>query len=174
MVKSIIDIPAIGSRCGGRIETGDRQNYRRKPGSSRWSYGRSQRAAKPDRLCFSSNAAVCRKPNEYPDEHSSWGRFLLFFLRDHTTRPPHHQILHGHGLLCRGVPQLIEKAKQILGVDPGETTPDGEFTLELCRCVGACSQAPVIVIDEESYGRVRPNKLPQIIRSVQTQKEAAS
>ena len=63
-----------------------------------------------------------------------------------------------------GTAQLIDKAKQVLGVDIGQTTPDGQITMEICRCVGACSQAPVIVIDEELHGRVRPNKLPQIVK----------
>jgi NADH-quinone oxidoreductase subunit E len=96
--------------------------------------------------------------------------FYSFFV---TSPRGRHTIKFCMGTACYvgGVPQLIEKAKQILNVEPGETTPDGEFTLELCRCVGACSQAPVIVIDEETYGRVRPNKLPQIIRSVQAKKE---
>ena len=66
-----------------------------------------------------------------------------------------------------GVPQLIEKAKQVLGIDVGETTPDGMITLEICRCVGACSQAPVIVVDEEVLGRVKPNKIPQTINQLQ-------
>jgi NADH-quinone oxidoreductase subunit E len=96
--------------------------------------------------------------------------FYSFFV---TSPRGRHTIKFCMGTACYvgGVPQLIEKAKQLLQVEPGETTPDGEFTLELCRCVGACSQAPVIVIDEETYGRVRPNKLPQIIRSIQTKKE---
>jgi NADH-quinone oxidoreductase subunit E len=99
--------------------------------------------------------------------------FYSFFV---TSPRGRHTIKFCMGTACYvgGVPQLIEKAKQILNVEPGETTPDGEFTLELCRCVGACSQAPVIVIDDESYGRVRPNKLPQIIRSIQTKKEGAA
>ena len=66
--------------------------------------------------------------------------------------------------------QLIEKAKQVLGVEPGQTTKDGTITLEICRCVGACSQAPVIVIDEDSHGRVRPNKLPQLVRASRTKR----
>jgi len=41
------------------------------------------------------------------------------------------------------------------------------ITLEICRCVGACSQAPVIVVDEEVLGRVKPNKLPQTIKQLQ-------
>lgn len=96
--------------------------------------------------------------------------FYSFFV---TSPRGRHTIKFCMGTACYvgGVPQLIEKAKQVLNVEPGETTPDGEFTLELCRCVGACSQAPVIVIDEETYGRVRPNKIPQLIRSVQAKKE---
>jgi NADH:ubiquinone oxidoreductase subunit E len=66
-----------------------------------------------------------------------------------------------------GTPQLIEKAQQALGVKMGETTPDGAITLEVCRCVGACSQAPVVVVDEELAGRVRPNKLPQLLHKCQ-------
>lgn len=95
--------------------------------------------------------------------------FYSFFV---TTPRGRHTIKFCMGTACYvgGVPQLIEKAKQVLDLEPGETSSDGEFTLELCRCVGICSQAPVIVVDEEVYGRVRPNKLPQIIRSVQAKK----
>jgi NADH-quinone oxidoreductase subunit E len=92
--------------------------------------------------------------------------FYSFF----TTNPRgRHTIKFCMGTACYvgGVQQIIEKAKQVLGVEPGETTKDGAITLELCRCVGACSQAPVIVVDEESHGRVKPNKFPQIIRAIQ-------
>jgi NADH:ubiquinone oxidoreductase subunit E len=92
--------------------------------------------------------------------------FYSFF----TTQPRgRHTIKFCLGTACYvgGMPQLIEKAKQVLGVEPGQTTKDGSITLEVCRCVGACSQAPVIVIDEEVSGRVRPNKLPQLFRPVQ-------
>jgi len=61
----------------------------------------------------------------------------------------------------------VEKAKQILGIQPGQTTKDGSITMEVCRCVGACSQAPVAVFDEQTVGRLRPNKLPQLIRPLQ-------
>ncbi len=92
--------------------------------------------------------------------------FYSFFT---TTPRGKHTIKFCMGTACYvgGMPQLIDKAKQILGVDPGQTTPDGMITLELCRCVGACSQAPVIVVDEDSHGRLRPNKLPALLRTVQ-------
>jgi NADH:ubiquinone oxidoreductase subunit E len=92
--------------------------------------------------------------------------FYSFF----TTVPRgKHTIKFCMGTACYvgGIPQLIEKAKQVLGIEPGQTTKDGQITLEVCRCVGACSQAPVVVVDEDSHGRVRPNKLPQIIRAIQ-------
>jgi NADH:ubiquinone oxidoreductase subunit E len=93
--------------------------------------------------------------------------FYSFF----TTAPRgKHTIKFCMGTACYvgGTPQLLEKVKQLLEVELGETTADGEITVEVCRCVGACSQAPVVVIDEEIVGRVRPNKMPQLLRKLQT------
>jgi NADH:ubiquinone oxidoreductase subunit E len=92
--------------------------------------------------------------------------FYSFF----TTQPRgKHTVKFCMGTACYvgGTPQLIEKAKQLLNIDVGQTTPDGNITLEVCRCVGACSQAPVLVTDEEMHGRIRPNKLPQVLRKYQ-------
>ncbi|MEA4908027.1 MAG: NAD(P)H-dependent oxidoreductase subunit E [Chloroflexi bacterium] len=95
--------------------------------------------------------------------------FYSFFT---TTPRGKHTVKFCMGTACYvgGTPQIIEKAKQVLGIEPGQTTSDGMITVELCRCVGACSQAPVVVVDEESHGRVRPNKLPQILRPLQEPK----
>jgi len=91
--------------------------------------------------------------------------FYSFFT---TTPRGEHTVKFCMGTACYvgGTPQLIDKAKQVLGIEPGETTPDGKVTIELCRCVGVCSQAPVILVDEEIYGQVAPNKLPKILSSV--------
>lgn len=92
--------------------------------------------------------------------------FYSFF----TTSPRgRHTLKFCMGTACYvgGTPQLLEKAKQILGIEPGQTTKDGAITLEVCRCVGACSQAPVAVFDEQTVGRLRPNKLPQLIKPLQ-------
>ena len=92
--------------------------------------------------------------------------FYSFFV---TQPKGKHTIKFCLGTACYvgGIEQLIEKAKQALGIDIGQTTPDGNISLEICRCVGACSQAPVVVVDEEVQGRVRPNKFPQVLRKVQ-------
>jgi NADH:ubiquinone oxidoreductase subunit E len=92
--------------------------------------------------------------------------FYSFF----TTKPRgRHTVKFCLGTACYvgGTPQLIEKAKQALGIDVGDTTADGMITMEVCRCVGACSQAPVVVLDEEVNGRVKPNKFPQLLKKVQ-------
>jgi NADH-quinone oxidoreductase subunit E len=96
--------------------------------------------------------------------------FYSFFT---TTPRGKHTIKFCVGTACYvgGINQIIEKAKQILGIEPGETTEDGLITLELCRCVGACSQAPVVVVDEEVQGRVKPNKFPRTIQDVLSQEE---
>ena len=75
----------------------------------------------------------------------------------------------GTACYVAGVPQLIEKAKQMLNIELGQTTLDGKITLEECRCVGACSQAPVIVVNGDVQGKQRPNKFPQILKKVQSQ-----
>lgn len=95
---------------------------------------------------------------------------VISFYSFFTTSPRgRHTVKFCMGTACYvgGTPQLIDKVKQQLGIEPGQTTKDGAITLEICRCVGACSQAPVVVVDEQMYGRVRPNKFPQIIRTIQ-------
>jgi len=92
--------------------------------------------------------------------------FYSFFT---TTPRGKHTVKFCMGTACYvgGTPALIEKAKQILGVEPGQTTPDGNITVEVCRCVGACSHAPVIVVDDEVIGRMKPNRLPQELKKIQ-------
>ncbi len=92
--------------------------------------------------------------------------FYSFFT---TTPRGKHTVKFCMGTACYvgGTSALIEKTKQVLGINPGQTTPDGNITVEICRCVGACSQAPVIVVDEDVIGRVKPNKLPQILKPIQ-------
>ena len=91
--------------------------------------------------------------------------FYSFF----TTKPRgDHTIKFCMGTACYvgGTQQLISKAEQLLNIKTGETTEDNHITMEVCRCVGSCSQAPVVVVDEQLYGRLRPSKMPPLIRSI--------
>jgi NADH:ubiquinone oxidoreductase subunit E len=89
--------------------------------------------------------------------------FYSFFT---TTPRGKHTVKFCLGTACYvgGTPALVDKTKEVLGVDPGETTEDGAITVETCRCIGACSQAPAMVIDKTVKGRVHPNQLPQIFK----------
>ena len=98
--------------------------------------------------------------------------FYSFF----TTEPRgKHVVKFCIGTACYvgGASQLIDKAKQVLGIEPGQTTPDGLITLEVCRCVGACSQAPVVVVDEVNNGHMKPTKFTKIIEKVLSDEAAA-
>ena len=69
----------------------------------------------------------------------------------------------GTACYVRNIEKIMEKLCEVLGVDPGQTTPDGRFTLEATRCLGCCGLAPVIMIDDQVYGRLVPSDVPDII-----------
>lgn len=89
--------------------------------------------------------------------------FYSFFRMSPIGR---HKVSVCLGTACyvRGGPSLVEKLQQVLAVKVGETTEDNRFTLETCRCVGACSQAPVVMIDDDVIGRVQPQDVAKILR----------
>ncbi len=64
----------------------------------------------------------------------------------------------------RGSQIILDAVKEELGIDVGETTPDGYFTLEAIRCIGTCGMAPVMSFDEEVYGEVDVTKAKKIIK----------
>jgi NADH-quinone oxidoreductase E subunit len=88
--------------------------------------------------------------------------FYSFF----STKPRGENTIRvclGTACYVRGGKKILEKLKQILGVDVGETTQDRKFTLEVMRCMGACGLAPAITINDTVYKQVNPDKLESII-----------
>ena len=69
----------------------------------------------------------------------------------------------GTACYVKGSAKILEKVEEILGIQPGGCTPDGKFSLDSCRCVGACGLAPVMMINEEVYGRLTPEEVPGIL-----------
>lgn len=69
------------------------------------------------------------------------------------------------GTAChiRGSTTLLDGVRRLLGIDAGETSEDGLFSLELVNCLGSCALAPVMVVDGTYYGRVTLEKLPKIL-----------
>jgi len=59
---------------------------------------------------------------------------------------------------------VLDKLKTELNVNSGETTEDGKFTLEATRCLGCCGLAPVIMINDDVYGKLEPQDIPDILK----------
>ncbi|HHW31953.1 MAG TPA: NADH-quinone oxidoreductase subunit NuoE [Clostridiaceae bacterium] len=73
------------------------------------------------------------------------------------------QVCLGTACYVKGASLVLDKLQEKLGIHVGDTTEDGLFTLEACRCIGACGLAPVIMINEDVYGRLTPDDIEGII-----------
>ena len=69
----------------------------------------------------------------------------------------------GTACYVKGSRKVLDKLEEVLGIQAGHTTPDGLFTLNATRCLGACGLAPVMMINEDVYGRLTPDEIPGII-----------
>lgn len=69
----------------------------------------------------------------------------------------------GTACFVKGSEKVLDKAKEILKIDVGETTKDGKFSLEATRCIGACGLAPVFTVNEEVYGKATPELMEKVI-----------
>ena len=69
----------------------------------------------------------------------------------------------GTACYVKGSGKIIEKIEETLGVPAGSTSPDGVYSLEATRCVGACGLAPVMTVNGEVYGRMEPKDVPDIL-----------
>lgn len=69
----------------------------------------------------------------------------------------------GTACYVKGAQSLTDKISEVLGIEPGECTADGKFSLEECRCIGACGLAPVFTVNGEVYGKVTADDVPGIL-----------
>jgi NADH-quinone oxidoreductase subunit E/NADP-reducing hydrogenase subunit HndA len=60
---------------------------------------------------------------------------------------------------------VLDKLKELLAIDVGQTTEDGLFSIDMARCVGACALAPVMLVDEAVYAEVKPGQVAKILSS---------
>lgn len=88
--------------------------------------------------------------------------FYTFF-----TMTPKGKYPMGTACYVRGSEKLLEEFKRVLGIEVGETTPDGKFSLDCLRCVGACGLAPVVIIGEKVYGRLQSVDVKKIIEDLE-------
>jgi NADH:ubiquinone oxidoreductase subunit E len=91
---------------------------------------------------------------------------VVTFYSLFTTRPKGKNTIRvcmGTACYVRGAKDILEGFTKELGVKVGETTQDSKFTLEVTRCIGACSLAPAITINDKVYQKVDVQRLRQII-----------
>lgn len=81
---------------------------------------------------------------------------VTFYTRFSLNPRGQYQIGVCLGTACyvKGSGKILERIKERLGVDVGECTPDGRFSIEATRCIGACGLAPVFTVNEDVYGRL--------------------
>ena len=73
------------------------------------------------------------------------------------------RICRGTACHVRGGARILSEVESRLGIKPGETTPDLEYSLETVACIGACALSPAMVINDKVYGRLTPQKVKQIL-----------
>ena len=70
----------------------------------------------------------------------------------------------GTACYVRGAEKVLDEFKRVLNVETGGTTPDGKFSLDCLRCVGACGLAPVVLIGDKVFGQVSVDKVEKILK----------
>jgi NADH-quinone oxidoreductase subunit E len=75
-------------------------------------------------------------------------------------------ICKGTACYVNGADRIVDAVKEELGIGDNETTTDGLFSLSLVSCLGCCSLAPVMMINEDTYGSLTPDKVKQILRDI--------
>jgi len=85
-----------------------------------------------------------------------------------STKPLGRNVIR----ICKSLPCLLKNSQMIIesvedeiGIEPGETTPDGKFSFELTNCIGACDEAPVMMINDDVYVNLTPKKISRILKS---------
>ncbi|MFZ5627108.1 MAG: NADH-quinone oxidoreductase subunit NuoE [Bacillota bacterium] len=79
------------------------------------------------------------------------------------------RICMGTACHVRGAPAVLAALEKELGIKPGETTPDLQFTLESVACIGACGLAPVITVNDDTHGKMTPEKVTEVLAQYRQQ-----
>jgi NADH-quinone oxidoreductase subunit E len=85
-----------------------------------------------------------------------------------STRPLGRYVIR----VCKSIPcslksshLVLEAIRAELGIAPGETTTDGKFSLQMTNCIGACDQAPAMLLNHELHGHLAPDMIAPILRA---------
>ena len=99
---------------------------------------------------------------------------VVSFYSYFTTKPRGRHVISvcmGTACFVRGADKIMESVKEKLGIESNEMTEDGLFTLKDVRCIGACGLAPVVMVDDKVYGRVKEEELDGILNFYRNQEK---
>lgn len=91
---------------------------------------------------------------------------VVTFYSYFTTEPKGKYVISvctGTACFVRGAGDILDEFKKKLGIKEGQTTEDGQFTLDVLRCVGACSIAPVVLVNDKVYGYFEKEQVDQVL-----------
>jgi len=85
-----------------------------------------------------------------------------------STKPQGRNVIR----ICKSLPCILKNSQTIIesvvreiGIKPGESTPDGKFSFQLTNCIGACDEAPAMMVNNDVHVALTPSKISQILRS---------
>jgi len=90
---------------------------------------------------------------------------ITFYHFFKLKKPGKHnlQVCMGTACYLKGSNDLITELENLLGIGVGGTTHDGQYSIEAVRCVGCCGLAPVMMVGEDVFGKLTPEKLPEVL-----------
>ncbi|MGI6603472.1 MAG: NADH-quinone oxidoreductase subunit NuoE [Firmicutes bacterium] len=88
-----------------------------------------------------------------------------FYAQFHLKPRGRHVVRVCQGTAChvRGAAKILAAVEKELGIKPGETTEDLRFTIEPVACLGCCGLAPVMMVNDDTHGRLTPDKVAEIL-----------
>ena len=101
---------------------------------------------------------ILQKAQEIYGVVTFYAQFSLYPKGEYTI-----SVCLGTACYVKGSGDIYNKLQEKLGIGGGECTPDGKFSLDACRCIGACGLAPVLTVNEDVYGRLTVDDVDKII-----------
>jgi NADH:ubiquinone oxidoreductase subunit E len=99
---------------------------------------------------------------------------VISFYNFFTTEPKGKiqvNVCLGTACYVNGSDKVLSEFESVLGIKSGQVTPDGKFSIESLRCVGACGLAPVVTINHKVYGKVKPGDVREILEKYVTEED---
>ncbi len=92
---------------------------------------------------------------------------IVTFYKTFSLVPTGRHEIHvctGSSCHVRGAQRVLEKVQNLIGIRPGETSPDSKFSLQAGNCLGCCSLGPEIVVDGKHYSRIAPERVEDVLK----------